>query len=320
MTDIQIKPEELLELAQKIGQSIQIAQEGQSIITEASSYATTDAIENAKMKLLKQLELYLETLDHGHQKVFIAREVMIATDENYAATYNVDLWGMPKSIEQNPIAVTEWKRKNIYMENGVLVNPMGHKVVDSQTRPITDEELRSAHNFGVYQVFENGQIYFVQGKRFVDKIPELEPEGNARPTDLLEGTGYEWVEYMGGPLFFGKKLAKNAIKKLEDEIGDIGKSLSKGTSKAVSDLDQMKSLIKNGKVKGNNIISKIDDNTQVIFRKDTGKNSHPIRPKYPNAVEHYNVEIQTKTSAGKWKSRESYHIIVDNNGKVIDRF
>ena len=58
----------------------------------------------------------------------------------------------------------------------------------------------------------------------------------------------------------------------------------------------MKSLIKNGKIKGNNIISKIDDNTQVLFRKDTGKNAHPIKPKYPNAVDLYNVEIQTKTS------------------------
>ncbi|MBS2970790.1 hypothetical protein J9317_18770 [Metabacillus sp. KIGAM252] len=197
MTDIQIKPEELLELAQKIGQSIQMAQEGQSIINEASSYATTADIENAKMKLLKQMETCLETLDHGHQKVFIAREVMIASDENYAATYNLDLWGMPKSIKQNPIAVTEWKRKNIYMENGVLVNPMGHKLVDTQTRPITDEKLRASHNVGVYHVFENGQIYFVQGKRFVDEIPEVDQRGDAKPTDFLEGTGYEWVEYMG---------------------------------------------------------------------------------------------------------------------------
>lgn len=41
---------------------------------------------------------------------------------------------------------------------------------------------------------------------------------------------------------------------------------------------------------------------------------------YPNAVDHYNVEIQTKTTASKWKSRESYHIIVDKSGKVVDRF
>jgi len=99
-----------------------------------------------------------------------------------------------------------------------------------------------------------------------------------------------------------------------------GNSSTKGTGKAVSDLDKIKSLIKKGEIKGNNIISKIDDKTQVIFRKDTGKNAHPIKPKYPNAVDHYNVEIQTKTSAGKWKSRESYHIVVDKSGKIIDRF
>jgi hypothetical protein len=93
----------------------------------------------------------------------------------------------------------------------------------------------------------------------------------------------------------------------------------KGTGKAVSNLDEIKSLIKKGEIKGNNIICKIDDNTQVIFRKDTGSYAHPIRPKYPNPVDHFNIEIQTKTSAGKWKSRESYHIVVDKNGNIIDR-
>ena len=42
------------------------------------------------------------------------------------------------------------------------------------------------------------------------------------------------------------------------------------------------------------------------------------KTKYPNAVDHYNVEIQTKTSAGKWKSKESYHIVVDKNRNIID--
>ncbi|MTH54536.1 hypothetical protein GKZ89_14120 [Bacillus mangrovi] len=127
MTDIQIKPSELLELAKKIGESIQMAQEGQTMITGASSYATTEAIENAKMKLVKQLETYLETIDHGHQKVFVARELMLGTDKNYAAIYDENEWSIPKSIKDNPMAIIEWKRKNIHMENGVLVNPMGYK-------------------------------------------------------------------------------------------------------------------------------------------------------------------------------------------------
>ncbi|URN93493.1 MAG: RHS repeat-associated core domain-containing protein [Candidatus Pristimantibacillus lignocellulolyticus] len=162
--------------------------------------------------------------------------------------------------------------------------------------------------------------------------------------DVMFGVGFDYLSYVksGSTSKFNMtaSLKKNAIEsavpglgfikkfkrglKLADEIKTAQKaakaSKAKKAKKAVSDLDKMKSLIKNGKKKGNNIISKIDEKTQVIFRKNTGKNAHPIKPKYPNAVDHYNVEIQTKTSAGKWKSRESYHIIVDKNGKVIDRF
>lgn len=88
-----------------------------------------------------------------------------------------------------------------------------------------------------------------------------------------------------------------------------------------TNLDKIKQIIKNGEIKGNNIISKIDDNTQVIFRSDTGANAHPIRSQgYEQPVNHYNIEIQTKTVAGKWKSKWSYHIILDNEGNIIDFF
>ncbi len=93
-----------------------------------------------------------------------------------------------------------------------------------------------------------------------------------------------------------------------------------GSSTATSALDEFKTLIKNGEVKGNNIICKVDDNTQIIFRKDTGDDAHPIKPKYPDATDHYNVEIQKKTSAGKWKSKASFHIVIDENGNIIDKF
>lgn len=85
-------------------------------------------------------------------------------------------------------------------------------------------------------------------------------------------------------------------------------------------ISELKRLIGKGEIKGNNIISPVDNNTQVIFRKDTGSNAHPIRPKYPEPMNHYNVEIQKKTQAGKWKSKESFHIIIDKNGNIIDRF
>ena len=86
-------------------------------------------------------------------------------------------------------------------------------------------------------------------------------------------------------------------------------------------LDEIKTLIKNGEVKGKNIISQIDENTQIVFRNDTGVNAHPVKPKgYVDPVDHYNVEIQTKTPAGKWKSKWSYHIVFDENGNIIDTF
>lgn len=86
-------------------------------------------------------------------------------------------------------------------------------------------------------------------------------------------------------------------------------------------LDEIKTLIKNGEVKGKNIISQIDENTQIVFRNDTGVNAHPVKPKgYIDPVDHYNVEIQTKTPAGKWKSKWSYHIVFDKNGNIIDTF
>lgn len=45
---------------------------------------------------------------------------------------------------------------------------------------------------------------------------------------------------------------------------------SEGIGNYLSDLGKIISLIKRSEIKGNNIISKIDDNTQVIFRKDYG--------------------------------------------------
>lgn len=73
--------------------------------------------------------------------------------------------------------------------------------------------------------------------------------------------------------------------------------------------------------KRNNIISKVDDNTLIIFRKATGNFSHPINSHgYSEAINHYNIEIQVKTPAGKWKSKWSFHIILDELGNVIDSF
>ena len=81
----------------------------------------------------------------------------------------------------------------------------------------------------------------------------------------------------------------------------------------------MVDLLKSGK--RNNIISKIDDETQIIFREDTGANAHPMKTKgYEQAIDHYNIEIQTKTPAGKWKAKWSYHIVLDKFKNIIDFF
>ncbi len=86
-------------------------------------------------------------------------------------------------------------------------------------------------------------------------------------------------------------------------------------------LEQIYELIKGGEIKDNNIISRIDDDSQIIFRKDTGDHAHSIKSRgYDDVVEHYNIEIQTKTLGGKWKRRWSYHIIIDILGNIIDVF
>jgi hypothetical protein len=85
-------------------------------------------------------------------------------------------------------------------------------------------------------------------------------------------------------------------------------------------LDTMRELIENGEIRGNNIINQVDDNTQVIFRRDTGPNAHPIGQRYPNPVDHYNIEFQTRGSSGKWRPRHTFHIIIDELGNIIDTF
>lgn len=86
-------------------------------------------------------------------------------------------------------------------------------------------------------------------------------------------------------------------------------------------VESISSMISNGEVKGNNIISNLDDKTRIIFRKEFGENSHPISPKYPQATNHYNIEIQKYSEKGhQFKTWRDYHIIVDDNNKIIDYF
>ena len=81
----------------------------------------------------------------------------------------------------------------------------------------------------------------------------------------------------------------------------------------------LSSLISNGEVNGRNIIYKLDDKTNLVFRRDFGADAHSINPKYPGKTNHYNIEIQ-KYSEKKhqFQTWKDYHLIIDNNNNVID--
>jgi enoyl reductase-like protein len=122
---------------------------------------------------------------------------------------------------------------------------------------------------------------------------------------------------------YAKNIKLTNPSKPKADYSEVYRKYGEETSKAVEklDVDYFKKLIKNGEIKGNNIISKVDDNTQIVFRQDTGVNAHKMTTKgYPQAVDHYNIEVQTLTPAGKWKSKFSYHIILDELGNIIDSF
>ena len=91
-----------------------------------------------------------------------------------------------------------------------------------------------------------------------------------------------------------KKLISggHVISHIVDRIsGGSNKDNNNKTSETT--LDVLKYYLKNGKRAKNNIIYQIDDNTQIIFRRDTGLNAHPISSHgYTKDQDHYNVEIR----------------------------
>ena len=75
-------------------------------------------------------------------------------------------------------------------------------------------------------------------------------------------------------------------------------------------------MLKQGKRVGQNIITQINDTTQIIFRNDC----HPIKPTYVDPVNHINIEIQILNSADKWTTKWNMHIILDEFGKAIEKY
>lgn len=83
-------------------------------------------------------------------------------------------------------------------------------------------------------------------------------------------------------------------------------------------LANLKDMIKNGdKIDEKNIAYKLDDNTKIIFRLDTGANAHKI-PGYSTPVDHINIEIQYLTKNHNKRVLLDLHIVLDEDGNVID--
>jgi RHS repeat-associated protein len=64
----------------------------------------------------------------------------------------------------------------------------------------------------------------------------------------------------------------------------------------------------------------LDDGTKILIRKDVGTKAHPIGTKYPNPVDHFNIEIHypRKGLPGRYKLGSDFHLILDKAGNVVD--
>lgn len=72
---------------------------------------------------------------------------------------------------------------------------------------------------------------------------------------------------------------------------------------------------------GRNIITQLDDNNKIIFRMDVDENAHSMDMYgYSKPVNHINIEIQSKATSGKYKTKWNFHMILDDFGEVIDSF
>jgi RHS repeat-associated protein len=82
-------------------------------------------------------------------------------------------------------------------------------------------------------------------------------------------------------------------------------------------LNVIEKALKSAKQVGDRLEATLKDGSKVIFRKDFGPKAHPIGSKYPNPVNHYNIEIHVPYRGG-YKVTLDVHVIVDSAGKVID--
>ena len=73
---------------------------------------------------------------------------------------------------------------------------------------------------------------------------------------------------------------------------------------------------------GKQIISRLDDGTEVVFRRDIGPDAHRILPRYPDPVDHWNIEVQAPRvgRSGRYQVVLKVHVVVDARNKVVDHW
>ena len=128
--------------------------------------------------------------------------------------------------------------------------------------------------------------------------------------------------FMSATLMYNGSLPKNDMKPSKNGWNcDVWNAGSQGSSNDT--INDIINIMKHGNLTadGKSIITQLDDKTRVIFRMDVGENAHSIKMYgYDNPVNHINIEIQVKSSSGKYKPKWDFHIILDNLGNVIDSF
>ncbi|MGD6817975.1 polymorphic toxin type 30 domain-containing protein [Metabacillus sp. 113a] len=208
MTEILINADDLLNMAQKLGTAKGYGEEAKRILEGASAYVSNGAIENAKMDVEKHLKSYVEKLDSGHQNIFIARESMLGTDQDASGLFSENPGAIPQSIEKNPQAIIEWKRNHVHVEDGELVNPMGHRVAKTKQIESADPKFH-----GTYYVYNNGQIVREytddKGKlqvQLAEKIPKVLPS-----SPLKDWSGKKWVVKKKSVKEFNKKVEEGSV-------------------------------------------------------------------------------------------------------------
>ena len=186
------------------------------------------------------------------------------------------------------------------------VDPMGHW---AETGLDLASAVLSAHDFDEDPSFINGLLLGWDAfALFAPAIPAL---GTIKHLDDVADVG----KVVDKGVDVVEAIGKAAIKRA-DKIDGIGTNQSTSVNYIID-------ILKSGTMTpdGRNIITQIDDNTKIIFRMDVGENAHSMRRyEYSDSVNHINIEIQTKNSNGKYKTKWDYHMIIDDLGKVSDVF